>query len=115
MTEEETNDLLRWAAESVLGWRPHVCGHATLHYGHDGLSDHDAISQNALTSWPGFGLVAEAANARHWYMYATQGAAYAWTVHVVDFLRRGCLFTGADPDPGFAAWAALREAMAQPA
>lgn len=99
MTDEELDELIRWAAEEVLGWDI-VIGEGT------------PISplRKDLLGWPGFGLAVEAARERYMEMELHIGHWSDWEPYNKVVLE-GVRFPEYSYDPAIAAWKAMRRAL----
>lgn len=103
MTNEERDELVRWAAEKMLGWtKPWPWGWFDA-AGH-------TYGTSSLKGWPGFGLAVEIATSRG----LREGIVHYYrTEYEVCFHNDEgyCISSAVATDPGLAAWRALREAL----
>lgn len=123
MTDEEREELLRWAAEDVLGgdfrhnlYRATVGKDVRETRTYNVLRPSMSFHEN-LTGWHGFGLAMEAAAERE-LSYVASSDPETRRDHIVTFFHTRTGQRAGDyekrrsnADPGIAAWLALREAL----
>ena len=128
-TDIDIDELLRWAAEEVMGWGPLTWASGFWDSGvaipiPNTRAERTSRTTADLTGWPGLGLAVEEARERDLAPVLSDGfnqeGEPVWIVAMgdddsVDFLEwvesGRTPYYGLHPDPGIAGWLALREAM----
>ena len=107
MTDEERDELLRWAAEDALGWKQYWFQPEVLQWTTRDGEFHDPED---LLGWPGFGLAVEAIEKREYSWTLERATATTFGVEVYWHEDHAPTYVRSD-DPAIAAWLALREAL----